>query len=56
MKPDKKYNALLEKLTLAEVRQRIDEFRHVKPVEAKSGVAPAPPPRRAKASAPRGKR
>ena len=56
MKYGKKQDALLEKLTLADARKRIEEFRHVKPVEAKSGVAPAPPQRSAKGSAPRGKR
>ena len=50
MKHEKKPDALLEKLTLAEARERIDEFRHVKPVEARSGVAAASPRRDAKRS------
>lgn len=51
---EKKPDALLEKLTLAEVRKRIEEFRHVKPIAGKSGSAPAPT--RPKRSAPRRKR
>lgn len=56
MKYGKKNDALLEKLTLAQARKRIEEFRHLKPIEARSGVAPAPPQRRAKRSASTGKR
>jgi hypothetical protein len=56
MKPEKKHNALLEKLTLSEARKRIEEFRHVKPIEGKSGSAPVPPHDSAKGSAPTGKR
>jgi hypothetical protein len=56
MKYEKKQNVLLERLTLAEARKRVAEFRHVKPIEGKSGSAPAPPRERAKGSAAAGKR
>jgi len=56
MKHEKKQDALLQKLTLADARKRIEEFRHVKPIEGKSGSAPAPPRRDAKGSRPRGQR
>ena len=55
MKYAKKQDALLEKLTLAEARKRIEEFRQVKPVEGKSGSAAAPAPN-AKGSAATGKK
>ena len=56
MKQEKRHNVLLEKLTLAEARKRIEEFRYLKPIEAKSGVAPAPPPNQSQGSSPKGKR
>jgi hypothetical protein len=56
MKPEKKQDALLEKLTLADARKRIDEFRHLKPIEPKSGGAPAPPHNNPKDASPKGKR
>ena len=56
MKYEKKHNVLLEKLTLADARKRIEEFRYLKPIEGKSGAVPAPPPKKSKRSSPRGKR
>jgi len=56
MKQEKKRDALLEKLTLADARKRIEEFRDLKPIGAKSGSAPAPPLRKATGSSPKGKR
>jgi hypothetical protein len=55
MKYEKKHNVLLEKLTLAEASRRIEEFRHVKPIEGKRGTAAAPPRSNPKGSAPKGK-
>jgi len=56
MKYEKKQNVLLEKLTLADARKRIEEFRYLKPIEGKSGAVPAPPPIKSKGSSPKGKR
>ena len=56
MKYEKKQNVLLEKLTLADARKRIEEFSYLKPIEGKSGVAPAPRPHKSKRSSPKGKR
>jgi hypothetical protein len=56
MKPVKKRNALLENLTLADARKRIEEFRHLKPVDAKSGMTPAPAGNAAKHVTPKEKR
>jgi len=56
MKSEKKQDVLLEKLTLANARKRVEEFRYLKPTEPKSGVAPAPPPNKSKGSSPKGKR
>ena len=56
MKPEKKRNVLLENLTLADARKRIEEFRHLKPVDAKSGTAPAPARNNAKGATPKEKR
>jgi hypothetical protein len=55
MKSEKKQNALLEKLTLADASVRIEEFRHLKPIEGKRGGAAAPAQRSTKGSAPKGK-
>jgi hypothetical protein len=52
----RKVDALLEKLTLADARKRIEEFRYLKPIEGKSGAAPAPLPDKSKGSSPKGKR
>jgi hypothetical protein len=56
MKPVKKRDALLENLTLADARQRVEEFRHLKPVEPKSKTTPAPSGNAAKNATPKGKR
>ena len=56
MKQEKKRDALLEKLTLADARKRIEEFRALKPIGGKSGSAPAPPVSKATGSSPKGKR
>jgi hypothetical protein len=56
MRPEKRQNALLEKLTLADARNRIEEFRYLKPIEGKSGTVPAPPPSKSKGSSPKRKR
>ena len=56
MKHEKKQDALLEKLTLADARKRVEEFRHVKPIEGKNGSTPAPLHDKAKGSSPKGKR
>jgi len=56
MKSENKQDVLLEKLTLANARKRVEEFRYLKPTEPKSGVAPAPPPNKSKGSSPKGKR
>jgi hypothetical protein len=56
MKYEKKQNVLVEKLTLADARKRIEEFRHVKPIEGKRGVAAALPLNNPKGSAPKRKR
>jgi hypothetical protein len=56
MKPEKKDNALLKKLTLADARKRIEEFRHLTPVEGKAGSAPAPSHDSTKRSAGTGKK
>jgi hypothetical protein len=56
MKPEKKRNLLLENLTLADARKRIEEFRHLKPVDPKSETTPAPAGNAAKGAAPKGKR
>jgi hypothetical protein len=55
MKHEKKQNASLEKLTVAEARKRIDEFKHLKPIEGKRGGAAAPPHDHAKGLPPKGK-
>jgi hypothetical protein len=44
-----------EKLTLAEARKRIDEFKHLKKMEGKSGGAAVPPGHHTRVSAPKGK-
>jgi hypothetical protein len=54
MKNEKKPDAWLEKLTLADARKRIEEFEHVKQIEGKRGGAAAPPRNDAKGS-PKGK-
>jgi hypothetical protein len=56
MKPEKKRNVLLENLTMADARKRIEEFRHLKPVDAKSRITPAPAGNAAKGGPPKGKR
>jgi hypothetical protein len=56
MKHEKKQDALLERLTLADARKRIEEFRHLKPIEPKSGGVPAPPHNNPKDASPKGKR
>jgi hypothetical protein len=56
MRQEKRQNVLLEKLTLADARKRIEEFKYLKPIEGKSGVAPAPPPIKSKSRSPKGKR
>jgi len=56
MRREKKQDALLEKLTLADARKRIDEFRHLKPIEGKSGSTSAPSPHDRKSASPKGKR
>jgi len=56
MKQEKTQNALLEKLTLADARKRVEEFRYLKPIDAKSGTASAPAQKDAKVSSPKGKR
>ncbi len=48
MKQEKRQAALLEKLTLVDARKRVEEFRYLKPIDAKSGAAPAPPQKDAK--------
>jgi hypothetical protein len=56
MKQEKRHNVLLEKLTLAEARERVEEFKDLKPIDGKSGVTAATPPTKAKGSARKGKR
>ena len=56
MKSEKKQNVPLERLTLADARKRVEEFRYLKPIDAKSGTASAPPQKDAKGSSPKGKR
>jgi hypothetical protein len=56
MKPVKKRDALLENLTLADARKRVEEFRHLKPVDPKSETTPAPSGNAAKKVTPKGKR
>jgi hypothetical protein len=56
MKPVKKRDVLLENLTLADARKRIEEFRHLKPVDAKSRTTPAPAGNATKGATPKGKR
>jgi hypothetical protein len=56
MRQEKRQNALLEKLTLADARKRIQEFGYLKPIEGKSGAVPAPPPNKSKGSSRKGKR
>jgi len=56
MKHEKKHDALLEKLTLADARKRIEAFKYLKPIEGKRGGAAAPPRNDAKGSPPKGKR
>ena len=56
MKQEKRHNVLLEKLTLTEARERVEEFKYLKPIDGKSGVRAAPPPTKAKGSARKGKR
>jgi hypothetical protein len=55
MKPEKKPNAALEKLTLADARKRIAEFKHLKPIEGKRGGAAVRPPKDAQGPAPKGR-
>ena len=56
MKPEKKRNLLLENLTLADARKRIEEFRHLKPVDPKSGTAAPPAGNATKGATQKGKR
>jgi hypothetical protein len=56
MKKEKRQDALLEKLTLADARKRVEEFRYLKPIDAKRGVAQAPAPNKSTGSTPKGKR
>ena len=61
MSERKKEIPVIEKLTIAEARERIHEFKRVKMIEGKSGGAAVPPrhPSRSvsgeKGSAPKGK-
>jgi hypothetical protein len=55
MKHEKKQDAWLEKLTLADARKRVDEFKHVKQIAGKPRGAAAPPRNDAKGSPPKGK-
>lgn len=55
MKYENKQSVWLEKLTLADARKGVEEFRHLKRIDGKRGAAAAPPRSRAKGSPPKRK-